>query len=247
MRDRWVSLYLLFVLVQVPLYFHLGREATQFDFATKAAEKKLRTSLVTEEERESVDRSLDEAELLLEQAGDVTSRRARIELDRAILAWKSGQVEEAIAGLERSRELFEAHHGHDSFHSAAVDLRIGELLYLQNRHNEALIRFQRSGPSVREYLGPRDQFPVRMSFREVCILVALGRNGEAAELAEKNLPYLYKVAHLQDDQFLQMTGGCLNILTRKGLLRSPPEDYKSWKPLLDASKKAPGAHREESD
>ena len=157
---------------------------------------------------------------------------ARIEMERGILAWKAGKSAEAIQGLEKSRKLFEAEHGADSFHAAALDLRVGELQFLNRDHQEALVRFRRSIDPVEEYLGPREQFVVRMRFREVSALVALGREGEAADLAREHLNLLLKVAREQDNAFLQMTGNSLNALSMKGLIPSPPGEKKSWRSSL---------------
>lgn len=237
MRDRWVAVYLLLVVIQIPLYFVLGKYPLSFDFATKDAETVLRRPIINEADRERARTSLDEAESLLKASGDRSSRDARIEMDRGILAWKEGDSEQAIERLEKARQMFMEKHGADSFHAAALDLRVGELLYLKRRYGEAISRFRRSSEPVREYLGPRDQFSVRMVFREVSALVALGRNGEAAELAHENLALLLKVAGEQDDAFLQMTGGSLNILSLQGLIRKPPGGSKSWKSALTEAKK----------
>lgn len=234
MRDRWVSLYLVVVLLQVPLYFLYGYAPLSFDFAAKEAETALRDKVVFNqaEEKEEIERAIQRAEDLLDQSGDQSSRRARIELSRGLLAWKSGNSKAGVEGLEKCRQEFVRTHGPDSFHVAALDLRIAELLIFQGQYPEAVMRFRRASPTVRQYLGPRDPFCVRMAYREVAALVSLGREGEAAELATQNLAHLKREIRSQDQQFVALTGGNLDLLHRKALFPKPPAELGTWKAYL---------------
>ena len=231
MRDRWVSVYVLFVLLQLPLYYYLGKSPLAFEFAVKEAEGKLRTVLRTKEEQAEVEDALLLADRELESLPP-SSRSARLALNRGVLAWKKGDSTVAFSHLERSRELFDEFHGSDSFHSAAVDLRLGELEFLHGRFGDAQLRFARSRQRVEEYMGARTPFPVRMAFREVSSLVALGREEEAASIAMEFLPDLRRVAPEQDEQFLRRTGQALDMLTLKSLIPSPPKANVTWKTTL---------------
>lgn len=232
MRDRWVALYIIIVLAQLPVYFALGEGPLKFDFATKDAENKLRDFRHEEGQTEAVERALQNSIAELDRMQDQTSRLARVRLNQAILAWKTGKPEGAVEALEKSSEIFSEKHGPDSFHTAAVDLRLAELFYLQRKYHEARVRYGRSTEAVRDYLGPRHPFVVRQIFREVCALVGLGRGDEAAELARANLPALKLVAEEQDVQFMASTGSSLDILHRQGKFGRPPEGSVTWKSYL---------------
>lgn len=244
MRDKWVALYILLVLVQVPVYYELGKDSLGFDFAIKEAELKLKTPLVTKRQTEDVEEALEKAEQHLDRLPP-SSRKARVLLNRGLLSWKKGKTDEAIESLEECLQVFDDNHGRDSFHSAAVDLRTAELLFLQGKFSKAQPRFHRSRGRVGEYLGVHTPFPVRMAFREVSSLVTLGRDGEAADIAKRFLPDLRRVASEQDVQFLRRTGQSLDMLALKGLVSGPPEGHKNWKQALTSVKKgAGGGHQE---
>ena len=238
MRDYLVGVYILLVILQLPLYYKLGEDALSFDFAIQDAEKRLRTALVSEQEREQVLQLIEVAEQQLKDSVDHTSRWARTALDRGVLAWKMGKAEDALGYMEESHRLFVEKHGPDSFHAAAVDLRIGELHFVRGKHTEALLRFQRSLPVVSAYLGAHTAFPVRMRFREVSCLVTLGRLGEAAQLAEPYLSQLLMVVPEQDQGFLHRTGSSLDMLSLKRLVSPPPKPHRTWKSALAEMKRA---------
>ena len=171
---------------------------------------------------------------MLEAMGDETSRLGRVKLNEGILAWKSGKPDEAVKALEESHKVFVDRHGVDAFHSAAIDVRLAELYYLRRQYQDAVVRYQRSSPNVRDYLGPRHQFVVRMAFREVSALVVLGRDGEAETIAKENLELLKSVADEQDSQFLRSTGSALDMLQRKGHFSGPPKEFGTWSSYLDS-------------
>lgn len=232
MRDRWVLIYVVFVLVQVPLYFQLGRSPIQFDFSIKAAERTLNDYHNSEPERLVVEQSLAEARSLLEQMKDETSRTARVKLNEAIFLWKCGKPDDAVTALEQSHRIFVEKHGPDAFHPAAIEVRLAELHFLQRRYDKALELYRKNMGSVRDYLGPRHPFVVRQQYREVCSLVTLGKIDEARTLARKNLGLLKMVANEQDKQFLSNTGGCLDIMHRQGRFGGPPDGFDSWRSYL---------------
>jgi tetratricopeptide (TPR) repeat protein len=232
MRDKWVSIYILLVLAQIPIYFALGEGPLIFDFATQDAEQRINDFQDVEADGQAAELALESAHAGLQRMGDDTSRLARLRLNEGILAWKSGKPEEAVEALEDSLKIFKQKHGPDSFHVAAVDLRIAELQYLRRKYKDAADRFRRSNQRVREYLGPRHPFVVRQSFREVCTLVALGRRKEAGELARVNMTALKLVAEEQDTVFMTTTGESIDILHRQGEYVGPPPGFGNWKSYL---------------
>lgn len=237
MRDKMVAFYLVFVALQVPLYVWMGSAPLQFDFKIQAAERQLRTALPQPQEQNQVELLLNRAEGYLDQMDDRTSRRALLQHERGVLAWKRGKSKEAMADLERAKSMFEKHHGPDSFHAHAVDLRIAELDFLRGNYEDALERFQRSTQPVSLYMGVRAPFPVRMKFRQVSSLVALGREEEASKLARESLDDLRATAGEQDVPFLDRTCMALDMLSIKGLIPPPPGGTLSWKPVLTEDRK----------
>lgn len=222
MRDRWVALYLVLVVTQVPIYYWLGRGPLGFDFALQRAERQLAAPSVPDlDQQKTIEAALLEGEQVLQAMDDQTSRRARIALNRGVLAWKTGKSQEAIEGFEEATAIFRHTHGADAFHTAAMALRTAELFYLQRDFFKAEEAFARNLSPVLEYLGPRHPFPVRMLFRRVSGLVNLGRKEEAAHLAQANLKFLAPVIGEQDRQFALTTGGTLDILAREGLVPRP--------------------------
>lgn len=244
MRDKMVAVYVAFVLLQVPLYISMGAAPLQFDFKMQAAESQLREGLPNAEQQKQIESLLDSAEGYLDQMDDHTSRRALLTHERGLLVWKQGRSKEAVELLEKSKREFERTHGPDSFHARAVDLRIAELEFLRGEYAKALLRFQRSVGPVGEYMGSRSPFAVRMKFREVSALVALGRDGEAAALAKESLEDLRAVAPRQDLPFLDRTAMGLDMLSLKGLISSPPGGQLSWKPVLSDDHNQESEHEE---
>ena len=239
-----VAIYVAFVLLQVPLYLSMGKAPLEFDFKMQAAESGLRNGLPNGEQRKQIEDLLDSAEGYLNQMDDHTSRRALLTHERGMLVWKQGRSNEAIELLEKSKKEFESTHGPDSFHARAVDLRIGELEFLRGEYAKALVCFQRSVGPVGEYMGNRSPFVVRMKFREVSSLVALGRDGEAATLAKDSLEDLRAAAPRQDLPFLDRTAMGLDMLSLKGLISSPPGGQLSWKPVLTVDHNQESEHEE---
>jgi hypothetical protein len=235
-RDKVVILYILAVLLQLPFYYQSGKTPISFDLTIKEAERALLRPGLTGSEQDRVEDLLRSAEDLLRESHDKTSRWARVELDRGVLWAKKGKMRESLEHLELSYQLFLEKHGPDSFHVAAVDLRIAELEFAQSQFPKAHLRFERSVPVVRDYLGHRAAFPLRMAFRQVNCLIALQRLEEAASLARPMLQDLLTVAAEQDLGFLQRTGSALDILSLKGLLPQPPSAQRSWKAALVAVK-----------
>jgi tetratricopeptide (TPR) repeat protein len=245
MRDRWVAVYLLVLGLQLPFYYGQGEGPLTFDFAAKGAEQQLRGGAFLPAEQAEVKESLDRAEAALVQMGDKSSRWARLNLNRGVLAWKQGKGLEAIEFLRTSRKTFSDSHGPDSFHVGALDLRIGELLFLRGQYEEALVELRRGAPVVSQYLGEHTPFPVRMVFREVSALVALSRNAEAADLAGRHLADLKSVMHEQDNQFLNQTGSALDALVSRGMLAGPG-DGRDWKTYLSQQEYSESSVRMES-
>lgn len=244
MRDRMVAIYVAFVLLQVPLYISMGTAPLQFDFKMQAAESGLREGLPNAEKQKQIAALLDSAEDYLDQMDDHTSRRALLTHERGLLVWKQGRSNEAIELLEQSKKEFESTHGPDSFHARAVDLRIAELDFLRGEYSKALVRFQRSVGPVSEYMGNRSPFAVRMKYRQISALVALGRDGEAAALVKDSLEDLRAVAPQQDLPFLDRTAMGLDMLSLKGLISSPPGGQLSWKPVLTVDHNKESEHEE---
>ncbi len=238
MRDYWVFVYLLAILCQLPFYWTEGRAPLSYDFAMDDAEVRLRQASLDAEGLDEIESLLSKAEAHLDRSDDQSSRRARIALDRGVVAWRRGRSELAIEYLKTSRESFAQSHGPDSFHVAAVDLRVGELLFLMGRYEEALAHLQAGQERVREHFGEHTAFPVRMAFREVSCLVTLNRVEEAAALATRYLADLRQVAKEQDDQFLDRTGGSLDVLRARGLFPDPPPGFKEWRRFLVEEKRA---------
>lgn len=234
MRDKWVALYVLLVFAQLPLYFAFGEGPLKFEFAVKEVEKKVQNYQGQEGAAEELAGSLDEVYGMLETMGDESSRLGRVKLNEGILAWKSGKPDEAVKALEESHKVFVDKHGVDSFHAAAIDVRLAELYYLRRQYQDAVVRYQRSSPKVRDYLGPRHPFVVRMAFREVSALTVLGRDGEAESVARANVELLKSVAAEQDSQFLRSTGGALDMLQRKGHFSGPPKEFGTWSSYLNS-------------
>ena len=234
MRDRWVAIYILLVFAQLPLYYAYGEGPLKFEFAVKDAESQVQKYQGEKEVSEQIGRSLEEAATMLQVMDDQSSRDGRLKLTEGILAWKSGKPVEAMEALQKSYEVFVEKHGVDSFHAAALDVRLAELYYLQRQYEDSRIRYARSSPRVRDYLGPRHPFVVRMAFREVSALISLGRDEEAQAIAKENIGLLKLVAAEQDSQFLRSTGGALDQLHRKGKFEGAPESFETWKSYLNS-------------
>lgn len=232
MRDRWVLVYALFCLLQVPLYFVLGRGPVGYDFAMKAAEQKLMGSRSIPPDLQAIDADLERAQKTLEQLPQTDSRLARWQLDRALLAWAQGDMPSAEAWFLKSLGEFEARHGPDSFHACAVELRLAEFLFVTGRHQEALSRFERGFRPLEEMEGPGSPFVTRMAFRQASVLTQLGRYGQAAELAQRHWPRLLRDRQQFDPMFLSQSASTLEALQRTGIGQVVPPSGSSWRQLL---------------
>ena len=247
MRDYLVFVYLLVIVIQLPFYYQSGKDPLLFDSDLGVAERHLQTSLTVEADRQEVERLLEASQHNLVTSHDATSRLGRVEMNRAVLAWKRGKPDLAQKHMLRSQEIFRKKHGPDSFHVAALDLRIGELLLLRNRFKEALIHFRRGWQPVADYMGARSPFAVRMKFRQVTCLISLGQLDEAARLCKEGAADLVRVAHKQDSDFLNRTGGNLELLTARGMFKRPPEGHENWRSYLSSLGPVPGEPTDMSD
>ena len=247
MRDYLVFVYLLVILIQLPFYYQSGRAPILFDSESGVAEKLLQGPVLVEPELKKVEGMLDNSQQILTTSEDETSRLGRVEMNRAVLAWKRGKPGVAQEHMVRSQEIFREKHGLDSFHVAALDLRIGELLLLRNRFKEALVHFRRGWQPVADYMGSRSPFAVRMRFRQVTCLISLGQLDEAARLCKEGATDLVRVAHKQDADFLNRTGGNLELLTARGLFKRPPDGHENWRNYLSSLGPQPGEPADMSD
>lgn len=227
-------LYVLFCLVQLPLYYALGKAPQGYDFAIKRVEAQLAKPVPdvpkVQADLESASRRLDEI------PGD-DSRLARLKLNQAIFAWFEGKLDDADKFFRQSVETFEATHGPDSWHTNAVNLRYAEFLMHCRRFPEALEHFEGGTRAIDDVQGPNTPFALRMNCRKVMLLNYLGRPKESAELAERILPPLTEQAGMFDEVFLRQVSGTLDTLTRKKLLL-PPEGRDWAETLLAAAKRA---------
>lgn len=240
MRDRWVALYLVLVLAQLPLYWWLGEGPLGFETAAREVETLIRDSLGRPEEREKLERSIKQAYARLERMGDQTSRRGRMKLNEGTMEWKFGKTDRAIEALQESYQVFVEKHGNRSFHAAVVEARLGELYFVQRRYPEALLSLERSLGPIRDFLGPRDPLVVRLAFRRVSILASLEKMAEAQQLAQQYLGALKSVASEQDSFFLQSVGGTLDLLVASGHFHHPPIPFGNWKSYLGSLKPVGG-------
>ena len=154
MRDYWVPLFLLFFLVQLPLCYFLGKDDLRFEYAITDVEVRLKRPMVSSQDKVDFVAALQHAEDVLDQVPNPMCRLARIELARGTFEWENGKVDDAMQAMETARELFEKHHGQDSFYFAATNMRLAEMFFFRSEYPEAEALFRRSATKVREYLGP---------------------------------------------------------------------------------------------
>lgn len=232
MRDRWVLVFVVFCVLQIPLYLALGRAPITFDFAIKAAELGIVKGPRNPEEIEAIRSSLQSAEGALERipGGPQDSRQGRLDLTRALLAWHEGKTGDADLLFRRAISNFEATHGPDSFHTFAVSLRYAEFLMLTRRYGEALVRFEKGVKPLEDTMGPKNPLATRMVVRHAVLLSYMGRNPEAVKLVEPYLDALLRDAGKFDEAFLTQTGGTLDMLGRGAGLRAAPGE--SWRQAL---------------
>lgn len=236
-----MAVFVAFCLLQIPLYVVLGRDCLIYDASMKSAEanlSKLGSSRGPEEPAsyEAVRTALKESEQALFAMGGKDSRQARLDLNRAMLAWNEGKTRDADRLFARAVRGFEMTHGPDSFHANAIRLRYAEFLMLNYRYQEALALFERGVKPVEDTLGPKDPFAVRMVFRHVCLLVNMGRPEQALGLARDYLPALLENAGRFDEPYLTQVASCLDALSRLqpalGRPLPPPPGGQAWRPAL---------------
>lgn len=209
-----MSLFVLFCLLQLPLYVWLGRGPLGYDNAIKSVESGL-MKMPMERDIDVLNNSLKEAELALQRIGGFDSRTARLNLNRAMLAWNQGEIAEADSLFRLSIEQLEATHGPDAFYTAAVSLRYAEFLTLSRRYIEALPRFENDMGSLEDAMGPKNPFVVRMTFHHVAALQALGRYDSAVRLAKEYLPSLLEEAGALDQSYLNQLAPVLEELSQR--------------------------------
>lgn len=235
MRDRWVALFAVFCLAQLPLYLMLGREPIAFDAAIKSAEARLLRVSSDPEDQRKTQEALDQARTSLDALGGNDSRTARLEASLALLAWTRGKIGDADGHFRSALTQLEATHGPDAFYTAVISCRYGEFLMLNQRRDEALARFDVGLKPVEDTMGPKTAFAVRMVFRRVALLTELGRNQEAMAQATEYLPALLEHAGRYDEVFLFQTASTLEILARgKPGLPAPPGG-RGWRAALRQS------------
>ena len=233
MRERWVLIYSLFCLAQLPLYLMLGTAPQGYDFAVKRAEVALNKAPIN---LPKIEKELDTSGTYLQDIPGIDSRTARWEHNRALLFWFQGKTAKADESFRKSIEVYQATHGPDAWNTNAVSLRYGEFLMDGRRYQEALQRFESGTRAIDEVQGPDSPYAVRMNLRHAMLLNHLGRTREAAELAKELLPQLQAQANMFDEPFLYQISGTLDAFSRKGLLPNPTAH--SWaRTLLDDARK----------
>lgn len=218
MRDRWVLVFVVACVLQLPLYLILGRGPLTYDVSMKTAETILyHPNLKNPSDYQRAHTALDDSQKALSEIGVTDSRQARLDLARAFLAWNEGKIGEADGLFRKAVGEYETTHGPDSFHACAKNLSYAEFLMLIGRHDDALFRFERGFQGVEDFLGPRDPFAVHMVFRYVSLLVYRGRRAEAVRLGCDYLPALVENAGQQELQYLMQVGSVLDELSRNPL------------------------------
>ena len=233
MRDRWVLVFVVGCVLQLPLYLILGRAPLTYDDSLKTAETILyrpKPDPKNPPNYQQARAALDDSQKALAEIGLSDSRQARLDLTRAVLAWNEGKIGEADGLFRKAVGEYEATHGPDSFHACAMNLRYAEFLMLIGRHDDALLRFERGFQGVEDFLGPKDPFAVRMVFRYVSLLVYRGRREEAVRLGRDYLPALVENAGQFEPMYLMQVGSVLDELSR-----TPLGEVKGIPP-------APGGH-----
>lgn len=225
MSNKHVLIYCLFCLVQIPFYLTQGWWQLGFDTQASRLESLLKQP-ANEAKIKAMDEGIDELEETLNNLPDRDSRWARLELVMALSEWSKGDAAKADAYFRRTIETYVENHGPDSFHVHAVRLRHAEYMMLHQRYLDALPTFETSLRPVREYVGPKHRFVIRMLFRQVAILTFLGRRGEAARLARPNMEALAKEIGRMDVGFVAQTGAVLDMLALDGKLPRPPNGWK---------------------
>ena len=234
MSRYWVALYLLFCLLQVPLYYTLGLGPQGFDLVIKRVEKGLNKR---PPEVESLKEDLESAERLLGRVSGRDSRWARLYMNWADYYWFKGLLKEADEAFRQSIEIFRETHGEDSWHTRAICLRYGEFLMYRHQYAEALLYFEDGTKAVDDLQGPNTPFAIRMNCRKLMLLNYLGRPQESAELALTVVGPLQERANMFDEVFLRQVGSTLDTLSRRAFLPKP--EAKDWaETLRRASKKA---------
>lgn len=231
MRNRWVFIYVLFCLVQFPLYLNLGTAPQGYDFAVKRAEVALSKAPINVKK---IEKDLETAGEYLQDIPQVDSRVARWEHNRALMFWFQGQTTKADESFRKSIEIYQATHGQDAWNTNAVSLRYGEFLMDGRRYQEALEQFEAGTKAIDEVQGPDSPFVVRMDLRHAMLLNYLGRTEEATQMFRELLPELQRQADMFDEPFLHQVSGTLDALSRKGLLPSPSAHNWSRTLLNDA-------------
>lgn len=232
MRDRWVILFALFCLAQLPLYLYLGQGPLGFDGAIKAAESGLQKLPTSPQEQARIQLSLQQAAEALAQMKVDDSRLARLDLSRAMLAWTRGDVAEADSRFRAALTQLQATHGPDAFFTAVVSCRYAEFLMLNQRLDDALAHFEAGLGPVDDTMGPGSPFAVRMRFRRIALLTQLGRNPEAMAQADQYLPSLLDQAGRFDEAFLMQTASALEILERGEPGVPPAPGGRGWRAAL---------------
>lgn len=244
---RWVAIFAVFCLVQLPYYVWAGRGPLGFDQSAKSAEKRLALGTSTAAELEGIQGSLDSGDQALETIGSEDSRRARLDLDLAILAWYRGDFTEADKRFRRSIEGFEKYHGPTAFYTSVVSLRYAEFLMLSRRYNEALPRFRDGLSVIDNTVGPDSPFALRMYFRQATLLVYMARYGEAKTLTSPRVQALLREAGNFDEGFLTQTADALQTLQTQTDFEAPAEGGNWREVLLNANRELRDKEEQSSD
>lgn len=236
MSDRAVAIYLVLCLVQLPLYFVLGRTPLSFDFKVAALERKLMDYSSTEEERDRLFEEFEELEAELRRDSIDDSRIFRLWLSRAVLSWRTPDTERTEELFKKTLQGFLQTHGEDSYYAAGVRARYGEFLLSQRRHNEAEPLLRRARLGLHQTLGPSDPFTIRIAIREISNLETLGRDKPAGELAAKYAPLLLATAGTFEEALLFQAGQAFDRLTRRGELYRPAARL-GWGEALEVARR----------
>ena len=189
----WMSLYILFIVLQLPGYWTLGEPTYRWERLQKKGERLVEES--TDPDRFKRAREIFEEQLKLCEEQDWKDARLGMSYyNIGAMYWADRHYDRARALLQEAWENFEVNNGPKSYFVAAVRARLGDLDMMQGRRESAEEHLKEAIRGIREFMGPKDSLYLRSRAKLGVLYFFHGRYQEARE-------QLYPIAfQVRDDE-----------------------------------------------
>ncbi len=176
----WMTLYLLFIVLQLPAYYRLGYASHRWESLQKKGEDIVEESQDPgrfERAREVFYEQLD----LCEQQDWHDARLGMTYYNIGAMFWAERNYDRARGLFVEAQRNFEVNNGPQSYYTSAVRARLGDLDMMQGHRESAEEHLKQAISGIGQFMGPDDSLYLRSRAKLGILYFFHGRYQEARE------------------------------------------------------------------